>query len=386
MRSVSVVTVGRSDYSIYLPVLAELRARGDVKLDLIVSGSHLAPEFGRTVDVIRADGHAIADQVEMLLSSDTPEGMAKSMGLGLIGFGASYARRRPDLLVVLGDRFEMHAAALAALPFGIPIAHIHGGELTLGAIDDALRHSITKLSHLHFVSTAAYGQRVVQLGEAPWRVLVSGAPSLDNLSSMQLLEHADFEEAFGVAMAPAPLLVTFHSVTTGIDRSGEYIDELLAALGEVGEPVLFTMPNPDAGGRTIRERVIAWTNTRTNASAVENLGPVGYFSAMRMARAMVGNSSSGIVEAASLKLPVVNIGTRQEGRIVARNVVSCDHSRAAIVRAIREALAPGFATSLTDLENPYGDGKASQRIAERIATVALDETLTKKRFHDAGAP
>ncbi len=240
MRTIGVVTVSRSDYGSYLPVLREIREDPGLKLHLIVSGMHLSPEFGLTARAIEADGFEINDCVEMLLSSDTPEGISKSMGLGLIGFAQSYACFRPDILLVLGDRFEMHAAALAALPFKIPVAHIHGGEITEGAIDDALRHSITKLSHLHFVSTEEYARRVIQMGEEPWRVIVSGAPSLDNLFNLALLERQELQARFGLFLERDPLLVTYHPVTLEYEQTEWQVNELLAALQAFDLPVVFT--------------------------------------------------------------------------------------------------------------------------------------------------
>ena len=295
---IGVVTVARSDYGIYLPILRAIQAEPSLRLGLYVSGAHLSPEFGLTVREIEKDGFDIVERVEMLLSSDSAEGISKAMGLGLIGFAQAFARTRPDLLLVLGDRFEMHAAALAALPFRIPIAHLHGGELTEGAIDDALRHSMTKLSHLHFVSTADYARRVIQLGEAPARVIVSGAPSLDQLRQTRLLTRNEFAERFHIALPEVFLLVTYHPVTLEYEQTEWQIQQLLAALRQTGLPVLFTMPNADTNGRIIRDYirqyVAAQADSPMPAYVVENLGTQGYASVMQMATAMVGNSSSGI--------------------------------------------------------------------------------------------
>ena len=262
------------------------------------------------MELIEADGFRTSRRVEMLLSSDTPEGIAKSIGLGTIGFAQTYAHCRPDVLMVLGDRFEMYTAALAALPFKIPVAHILGGELTEGAIDDALRHSITKLSHIHFVATTEYARRVIQLGEEPWRVVVTGSPSLDNLASMELMNSEQLEVEHGIQMTPAPLLVTFHPVTLEYENTAWQVGELLAALTVCNLPVVFTLPNADTSGRVVIRMVEEFVQTRASASIVHNLGTRAYFSAMSLSTAMVGNSSSGIIEAASFGLPVVNIGTK----------------------------------------------------------------------------
>lgn len=345
----------------------------------------MSPEFGRTVETIEADGFAPSACVEMLLSSDTPLGTAKSIGIGVMGFAETYAVQRPDILLAMGDRFEMHAAVLAALPFNIPVAHIHGGEVTEGAIDDALRHGITKIAHLHFTSTQEYAQRVIRMGEEPWRVTVSGAPSLDNLNRVSLLGPDELVQRFGVALTPAPLLVTFHPVTRETQHTPAQIDALLRALESVDQPALFTLPNADAGGRLVADQIRAFVAKHEKSQIVENLGTQAYFSLMHCAAAMVGNSSSGIIEAASFRLPVVNVGARQAGRTRAGNVIDvpADRNPDAIANAIRKALTPEFRASLSSLENPYGTGNAARIIVEKLREVPIDDVLLKKRFYDA---
>ena len=382
MRTIGVVTVGRSDYRIYLPILRRLRAHPDLRLSLVVSGMHLSPEFGATVSAIEADGFEIDERVEMLLASDSPEAIAKSMGLGVIGFAQVFARRRPDILVVLGDRFEMFAAALAALPFNMPIAHIHGGELTEGAMDDAIRHSLTKMAHLHFVATDAYARRIVQMGEEPWRVTVSGAPGLDNLNDMALLGPAEIEEQLGLKVTGPWLLVTYHPVTLEAEDTQAHVASLCAALDECGLPVVFTYPNADHGGRVVLDGVRRYVDAHGDARIFVSLGTVAYWSLMKHATAMVGNSSSGIIEAATFRLPVVNVGNRQRGRLRGRNVIDVGYDRDEIRRGIERALSPEFRASLDGLENPYGDGRASERIVVRLASVPLDRALLMKRFCD----
>lgn len=382
MRTIGVVTTTRADYGLYLPLLRAIEADPDLRLHLIVTGMHLAPEFGLTVQAIEADGFEVSERVEMLLSSDTPQGIAKSMGLGTIGFAQLFARFRPDILVVLGDRFEMFAAALSALPFKLPVAHIHGGELTQGAIDDALRHSLTKLSHLHFVSTHEYARRVVQLGEEPSRVIVSGAPGLDNLHTVQVLEPSEVAARYGVSLEPPPLLVTFHPVALEYEQTAWQIGELLAALEACALPVIFTMPNADTSGRSISRMIERFVEATPPASLVPNLGTQGYFSMMTHAAAMVGNSSSGLVEAPSFKLPVVNIGTRQQGRIRVANVIDVGYTQQEIAAGIRKAIDPTFRASLTHLVNPYGSGQAAAAIVARLKDVPLDDRLVMKRFYD----
>ncbi len=383
MRTIGVVTVGRSDYGIYVPILQSVQDDPGLRLHLIVAGMHLSPEFGLTVKQISQDGFKIDEQIEMSLSSDTPEGIAKTMGLGIIGFSQAYARSRPDMLVVLGDRFEMHAAALAALPFRIPVVHIHGGEITQGAIDDALRHSMTKLSHLHFVSTQEYAQRVIQLGEEPWRVVVSGAPGLDNLKNIRLLTREELFTKFGIQYDEVPfLLVTYHPVTLEYEQVEWQTAELLAALELANLPVVFTQPNADTGGRVVAQMIADFVETHSNAQMIHNLGTQGYFSLMAHASAMVGNSSSGIIEAASFELPVVNLGMRQTGRVRAANVIDVDYPRDDVLVGIRLALAPRFRVALRGMKNPYGDGEAAKRIVASLSQIQLDSKLIVKCFHD----
>ncbi len=383
MTIITVVTGARSDYGIYQPVLRKIQAADSLDVDLMVTGMHLAPEFGMTVSRIESDGYTIRDRIEMLLASDTPEGVAKSVGLGVIGFAQAYARRCPDLLLVLGDRFEMLAAVLASLTFKIPVAHIHGGESTEGLIDEPIRHAISKMSHLHFAATESYARRIIQMGEAPERVIVSGAPALDHLQSIEVFSREQFQEQFGIDISVPPLLVTFHPVTLEFERTGYYVAELLAALDVSDRPVVFTYPNADTHGRLVIERIEAYVRTHSRAAVAVNLGTQGYFSLMHHAAAMIGNSSSGIIEAASFQLPVVNIGNRQRGRMHERNVIDVGHHRDEIVAAVRQATSREFRENLQGLANPYGDGHAAQRIVDKLRTVKLNEDLLLKRFHDS---
>lgn len=382
MRTIAVVTVGRSDYGIYFPILRKMRERAGLKLHLIVSGMHLSSAFGHTIDAIEADGFEIGDRFEFLPASDSPQELAKSMGAGTTGYAEILARVRPDIILVLGDRLEMHAAAVAAVPLRIPIAHIHGGELTQGAIDDAFRHSITKLSHLHFVSTAEYAKRVAQMGEEKWRIIVSGAPSLDNLRQTQLLDAPEFERCFGVPAGKDFLLVTYHPVTLDSAPVEQRFLEVLNALEASGAPILFTLANADSGGHVINKMIREYVSRHPDAYLAENLGTQGYFSAMSLAAAMVGNSSSGIIEAASFHLPVVNIGTRQQGRVAGDNVIHTGDSQAEISKALEKATSSAFRKQIASLANPYGDGNAADKIVEKLESVPIDDTLLIKKFND----
>jgi UDP-N-acetylglucosamine 2-epimerase (non-hydrolysing)/GDP/UDP-N,N'-diacetylbacillosamine 2-epimerase (hydrolysing) len=382
VKRFTVVTVSRSDYGIYLPVLRRIDADPDLALDLIVSGTHLAPEFGTTVREIEQDGFQIRDRLEMLLSSDSPEGLSKAMGLGILSFAQAYARRRPDWLIVLGDRFEMFAAAAAAVSFKIPIAHIHGGESTAGAIDESFRHAMTKMSHLHFPSTRKYAARIEQLGESPERICVSGAPSLDHLHQLEHLDRDEFRQRFGLDISQTPLLVTFHPATLEYEQAHTQFLALLAALEQCERQAIFTYPNADPMGRGIAQEMKLFVARHPRHQMVENLGSLGYWNLMRHAAAMVGNSSSGIIEAASFELPVVNIGVRQSGRIRARNVIDVPCEIDEISAAIRTAVSADFREKLRGLKNPYGDGRAAERIVNRLKSVHVDESFFLKSFRD----
>jgi len=382
MRAVAVVSVARSDAGIYLPVLQAIQRSSSLDLRLMVTGMHLSPEFGETWRDFDRDGIPIAERVECTVSSDTPTGVSASMGLGVLGFNQVFSRQRPDVLVVLGDRFEMLAAAVAALPYVIPTAHIHGGEVTEGAIDEAIRHSLTKMSHLHFVSTETYARRVIQLGEAPWRVAVSGAPGLDAMQAVEIWSRAHLEEKIGLSFDAPVLMATLHPVTLDYGQTSALLDAFLAAIEAVDLPVVFTYPNADTQGRSIIAALEAFVARRGNARVVAHLGSAGYFSLMRHAAAMVGNSSSGLIEAPSFGLPVVNIGDRQRGRLRAANVIDVPGEAAAIAHALRRATSPAFRESLQGLTNPYGDGHAAERIVRVLETVDLDQRLTMKTFHD----
>lgn len=382
MRTIGVVTVARSDFGMYRPILSKIQEDHELRLHLIVGGMHLAPEFGLTVTEIEAEGFTIGARVDMLLSSDTPEGIAKAMGLGTIGFAQAYASWRPDLLLVLGDRFEMHAAVVAAVPFNIPVAHIGGGERTEGAFDDVLRHSITKLSHLHFVTTQEYARRVVQMGEEPWRVVMSGAPSLDQAQTMQRLKRAELAARYGLRVDGPLLLVTYHPVTREYEYTEWQVRELLEALRVCELPIVFTAPNADTNGRLVQRLIKEFVATVPRAQYVAHLGTQGYFSLMAIAAAMVGNSSSGIIEAGSFGLPVVNIGTRQQGRVRGEHVIDAGYGRDDITQGIQRALSREFRSSLQGFVNPYGDGHASDRIVQHLKAVSLDAQLLTKRWAD----
>ena len=386
MRKVGYVTGSRADYGISRPVLNELRGSAGIDLQVLVCGMHLSEAFGHTVDEIETDGFSINARIPVLEAGDSAEDIATAIARGVEGFASFFAKTPPDILVVLGDRFEMYAAALAALPFGIPVTHVHGGELTLGAFDDALRHSMTKLSHLHFVATEDYARRVRQLGEEDWRIVVSGAPSLDNLKDVQLLNRKQLEERLELTLDDSPLLVTFHPVTLERDQMKSQIAALLTAVKSSRRQAIFTLPNADTGNQTISNAIRAFVETEPNTHVRDNLGTQRYFSLMDLAGAMVGNSSSGLIEAPSFELPVVNIGNRQAGRGRAANVIDTGYTEPEITAGIEKALAPDFCRTLSGLENPYGRGDASKIIAESLSRIPLDARLMIKNFVDYNTP
>ena len=382
MRTIGAVTTSRADYGLYRPLLAAIHNDPELRLRLLVSGMHLSPQYGFTVREIEEDGYEIAERVEVLIAADTPEAITKSIGLGVIGFAQIFSRWLPDILIVSGDRFEMHAAALAALPFMVPIAHLGGGDVTEGAIDDVLRNCLTKLSHLHFVSNEVCARRIIQLGEEPWRVTVSGEVGLDNLRAFELLSRSELEARYGLQLDEPFLLVTYHPVTFEYAEAEWQIDELLAAVQETRLPLIFTLPNADTGNCVIRGKLEQFVTTNRGSKLVDNFGTQAYFSLMKLAAAMVGNSSSGIVEAASFQLPVINIGTRQHGRVRTRNVIDVGYSRTEILMGIQQATEPQFRASLRGLINPYGNGEASPVVVQRLKGIQLGDRLVRKKFCD----
>ena len=377
MRKIAVVTTSRADYSHLYWVLRELDASDSIDLRLIVAGAHLSPAFGHTVRQIEADGFAIEAKLECLLSSDTDVGMAKTIGTATLSLADTLGAMRPDLLLLIADRYEMLAPAAAALALRIPVAHIEGGEVSEGAIDHAVRNALTAMAHVHLAPHAAAVARLSAMGEEGWRIHQVGAPSLDHLRRSALPDRATLERELGIALDPAPVVVATHPVTVARDTTRE-ADALFGALRTVSQPVVFCFPNSDAGSHEIMERATAYCEGREDARLFVNLDPVVYWSLLQHAAAMVGNSSSGIMEAPSLGLPVVNVGMRQQGRERAANIIDVEPDRKQITAAIARALSDEFRRSLSGLENPYGDGAAAARIARILEQVPLGERLFVK--------
>jgi GDP/UDP-N,N'-diacetylbacillosamine 2-epimerase (hydrolysing) len=386
-RRICVVSGSRADFGPLYWLMKEIQDDPALVLQVIVTGMHLSAEFGRTFTTVEDDGFEIDAKVEMLLSSDSPTGVAKSMGLGLIGFADAIERLRPDILVVLGDRFEILPVAQAALVAGVPVAHVHGGEVTEGAYDDSIRHAVTKLSHLHFVAAPEYARRVLQMGEAPERVFDVGAPGLDQVRRLPLLDRTALEQYLGMTLGTRSFLVTYHPVTLAPDGDLVGAEELLAALDAFPEAtVILTGTNADTHGRAIMRRLAHYADANpARARLFDSLGSLHYLSLMRQVDAVIGNSSSGIVEAPFLKTPSVNIGERQKGRLRARSVIDCAGNQTAIERAIRKAIEPEFREICESTVSLYGAGDASRRIKDVLAQFPL-EGLVRKAFVDLPGP
>jgi GDP/UDP-N,N'-diacetylbacillosamine 2-epimerase (hydrolysing) len=381
-RKICVITGTRAEYGLLRWVMQGIKDDPVLTLQVIATGMHLSPEFGLTWREIERDGFAIDHKVETLTSSDTSVGIAKSMGLGMIGFADALQTLQPDLVLVLGDRFEIFAAVSAAMVARIPIAHLHGGEATEGLIDEAIRHSITKMSHLHFVAAEDFRRRVIQLGEQPSRVLLVGGLGIDSIKRLTLLPRAELEASLDFALGAKSLLVTFHPVTLETATAEDQMAELLAALSELKDTqLIFTLPNADTDGRALIAMVQQFVAIHANARAYTSLGQLRYLSTVALVDGVVGNSSSGLAEVPSFQKGTVNIGDRQRGRLMAGSVIKCDPERASISAALHTLYSNKFQTSLATVRNPYGDGGASDKIVAYIKTVALDGIL-KKRFYD----
>jgi len=386
MRKVCIYTSGRMDYGLLIGVMKEIVASEALHLQILASGAHLSPEFGMTIQDMQSDGFHPDEEVEILLSSDTPVGVCKSMGLGLIGYGDALQRLKPDILVLLGDRFETFCMAAAAQVCRIPMAHISGGETTEGAIDEAFRHSITKMSHLHFASCEAYRQRIIQLGESPDRVFNVGALGVENIHKTRLMSLAELSESIGFILDGPFFVVTFHPVTLENSTANMQFQALLDALKDFPDyKVIFTKTNPDTDGRVINRLIDDFVEEHADRSAgFTSLGTVRYLSAVKYADAVIGNSSSGIVEVPSLKIPTVNIGDRQKGRVRAASVIDCGTETLAIKTAIKKATNPELKSSLEKMTSPYDQTNTAKQIVERIRIIPLKGIL-KKQFYDFNA-
>ena len=385
-RKICVVTTSRADFGLLSGLLKAIQADPALRLLVIASGMHLAPRFGRTWRDIEDEGIKIDRKISLRLTGDSSVANLKSIGMGLNGFAEAFAELKPEIVVLLGDRFELFAPAISALMLGIPIAHIHGGELSEGAIDDSVRHAITKLASLHFTATETYRRRIVQMGEPPNRVFNFGAPGLDQLYGSTSLTRPQLEQELGFSLQDPIALVTYHPVTRDAGSADAQIRCLVAAIRASGLKAVFTMANADAQGTLINARLQAvCAQNPGRFKWIPHLGHRRYLSCLKCFAVMVGNSSSGLTEAPSFRLPVVNIGDRQRGRVRAANVIDVACSRTAILRGIRKATSSRFRASLRGIRNPYErfhDGRASERIKDVLKHVAFSDDLLKKSFHD----
>lgn len=382
MRKICIVTGTRADYGLLQWLMKLIQDDRDLVLQTIATGMHLSPEFGLTFRNIEADGFFLDRKLEILTSSDSADGISKSIGLGMIAFADAFKELEPDIVVVLGDRFEILAATVAAMIAGVPIAHLHGGEKTEGAFDEAIRHSITKMSHMHFVSTKEYRNRVIQLGENPAYVFLTGGLGVDTIKRTNLLPLEELEEVLSFKFGSKNLLVTFHPVTLSEDNGVGQLDELLAALSFLTDTqIILTLPNADTGSREFIKKIEDFSSKHDNAKAFKSLGQKNYLSCLQFVDAVVGNSSSGLAEVPTFKKATINIGDRQKGRLKAKSVIDCTGSRDRILEALETIYSPSFKSVLDGVKNPYGDGGASELIRDILKEVDLSD-ITRKSFYD----
>ena len=382
-RKIAIVTGSRAEYGLLFWLIKEVQDDPDLQLQLLVTGMHLSAEFGMTYQEIEEHGFHIDEKVEMLLSSDSPVGVAKSIGLGVIGFADAFERLNPDIVVLLGDRFEIFAAAQAAMVARIPIAHLHGGEATEGLIDEPIRHAVTKMSHFHFVAAEPYRQRVIQLGESPERVLNYGALGLDSIRRHHLLSKKDLESAIDFEFGRVSFMVTYHPVTLNKEDITPAISNLLEALKQFPDAqIIFTKSNADTNGRIINQMIDDFVGQHSErCAAYTSLGQLLYFSTLQHVSAVIGNSSSGIIEVPVFKKPTVNIGDRQSGRLAAASIIDCQEDVQSIIEAIQKAISPSFSKACQATKSVYGDGVASVKIKDYLKTAKLDNILKKKFYN-----
>lgn len=385
--NVIIVTTGRADYGLLYPLIKELNQSEQFSLHLVATGTHLSPLHGMTMKHIQRDGLIIRDTIMMTMESDSENDICNSIALGLSGFSSLFHNWKPDMVIVLGDRYELWAICMAAVVHKIPIAHLYGGESTMGLIDESIRHSVTKMSTFHFASIDAYAKRIIQMGENPSRVHVVGALGIDNIKKMRLMDIREISEYTKIDFAQNNVaLLTYHPVTLDdYAWARQQVQEIFETLIQTNLFTLVTMPNADPGGHTIYQAIEYYAQKYPDRFRfIKSLGQQGYLSAMKFAKLMIGNSSSGIIESASFKLPVINIGDRQCGRFKPANVVDSECSAESINRALDKALSEEFSRSISHIVNPYGDGNAARRIAGILTTIDLSckPSLIRKNFYD----
>jgi len=381
-RKICVVTGSRSEYGLLYNIIKQIEAAPKLKLLLVACGTHLSPEFGYTINEIKKDGFKVAERIDTLLSSDSTVGITKSIGLGIVGFADCFKRLKPDILLVLGDRFEIFAAVTAAMAMNFPIVHISGGDITEGVIDEQIRHAITKMSHIHFVSLPAHAHRLRRMGEEPWRIHTVGEPCIDRIKSLKKMPREELEKTLGTSFSHPAILVTFHPVTLQPKETAIQLKNLLSALDKLKAKIIFTYPNADSGGRMIISGIKGFIKLHPNAAAFESVGTYLYLNLISRVDVIVGNSSSALVEAPSFKLPAVNIGERQKGRFKPQNVISASGKAASIKKAIQKALSPQFRKRLAKMTNPYDKGGVAKEIVNVLSGLELGQKILNKKFID----
>lgn len=383
-KKISVLTATRAEYGLLKPIILALQSIDEFEVEVVVTGAHLSPEFGLTYQEIEKDNIKIGKKIEILMSSDTSVAISKSMGLAMISFAEYFDEKKPDALLVLGDRYEALAVCCVAMNAQIPIIHLYGGETTEGAIDEAVRHSITKMSYLHFTSTEQYRKRVIQLGEHPDRVFDVGAVGIENIKNMKLLSKEELQESIQFTLDKPYVVVTFHPVTLEKENAGEQFQEILSAFDRYQDFIfIFTKANADANGRIINKMIDEYVLKHGNAVAFDSLGQLRYLSALKYADMVIGNSSSGLVEVPSFKIPTVNIGDRQKGRMQAETVINCQPVEQEVYEAMLRADSAEFRKKIKEVENPYGDGNTSAKIVEVLKQYFIGQEVDlKKKFYD----
>lgn len=382
MRKILVVTGTRAEYGLLYWTMKRIQEDSDLKLQLIVTGSHLCPEYGYTVEQIRQDGFVIDEEIDMLISSKNKSAIVKSMGIELIQMAQAFDRLKPDILLILGDRYEIFIAATCAMMMNVPIAHMNGGESTEGAVDEQIRHAITKMAHIHFAGTEYYKERIIKMGEEPWRVFNVGQPGIENIVRMKLFTKDEILNELNIKPNNKLIfLITYHPVTLEVENTERQIDELLQAIKRFDANYIFTYPNADFGSKVIIEKISEFVSQNEDSYLFCNLGQKKYLSLLKHCDVVIGNSSSGIIETPIFKKPVVNIGERQKGRLRAGNVIDCDYDGKSITDAINKALYDkDFKTNLNKVSNIFGDGNTSERVVNILKNIELNKNLLRKRL------
>lgn len=381
MKKVLVVTGTRAEYGLLYWTMKEIQNENELELQLVVTGNHLVKDYGYTVEQIKKDGFKIDEEIDMILNSEKKSSIVKSMGIELIQMSQCFDRLKPDVLLILGDRYEIFIAATCAMMMNIPIAHMNGGESTEGAVDEQIRHAITKMAHIHFPGAEFYKKTILQLGEEPWRVYNVGQAGIENIKKFELLEKNELENELKISFDKLIFLITYHPETLGIDNIEEQVNNLIDALKEFDAKYIFTYPNADFGNKTIIDKINNFVNNNDNAYIFHSLGQKRYLSLLKYANVMIGNSSSGIIEAPTFKIPVVNIGDRQKGRLRSNNIIDVGYSKKEIVEAINKALYNAkFKTGLDLIENIYGDGNVSKNIVNALKCINIDKKLLVKKL------